>query len=626
MYSGIRDLALDPNNPDAVLVAAGPDGAYRSSKKADGDTVFHLIFKPSDPSHRGYSEVRMAAADLGRRTRLYITDSDGQANPDQNGQPQGVAHVYRLDDASTRATPGLAAHGPSTAWKKLSSNSITKPGFPAFRYCQKQCDYSNFVATPPGRPNQVWLGGMFEYAWEVDHDWHNGRAVLRSTDGGLTWNDLTTDAQSPPYMLHPDQHSIAFSPDDPAVAFIGSDGGIVRTNGTYVDRSRQCATRGLPPVEFRQCRRLLAAIPQRIIGMNQNLDTLQFQSVSISPPGQPLELLGGTQDNGTWSYSKSRGWVNAAGGDGGQSVVGKGPSPPHIHSYYGVNLRVNFNGFDQASWRAIYPPLVASGEQTAFYVPLISDPDMPGLLFVGLQHVWRTGEYGGTQKILDDNCDETRNLSPTCGKWVPLGQALTGSAFGIDRADEWLNFVAAIARAPSDDSTLWAATSHGRVFIAQNAEAPSKSVVFKRIDIPTPTLGTKKGTPGRFVSGIVVDPDDPMHAWVSFSGYSANTPNDVAGHVFEVTFDPASGKATWTNRSYDLGDQPITGLARDPRNGDLYAATDFGVLRLPAGAAAWTEAAKGLPFVAVYGLTLAGDGTALYAATHGRGIWALKLR
>src|SRR5205823_14174287 len=123
----------------------------------------------------------------------------------------------------------------------------------------------------------------------------------------------------------------------------------------------------------------------------------------------------------------------------------------------------------------------------------------------------------------------------------------------------------------------------------------------------------------------VVDTVDPNHAWVGFSGYDAFTPSDQAGHVFEVRFDPATSKSTWTNRSYDLGDQPVTGLARDPVTGDLYAATDFGVLRLPAGATSRTEAAKGLPFVAVYGLTMTSDGKTLYAATHGRGVWTLKL-
>jgi hypothetical protein len=147
-------------------------------------------------------------------------------------------------------------------------------------------------------------------------------------------------------------------------------------------------------------------------------------------------------------------------------------------------------------------------------------------------------------------------------------------------------------------------------------------VRFKQISLPA--------TPDRFVSSIHVDPADADHAWVSFSGYEAYTPGQP-GHVFEVRFDRAAGTATWTDLSGSpgatgaIGDQPITDLVRDDPTGDLYAATDFGVLRRPSGATQWEEAAGGLPPVAVYGLTVAPGGRVLYAATHGRGAWRVPL-
>ena len=68
-------------------------------------------------------------------------------------------------------------------------------------------------------------------------------------------------------------------------------------------------------------------------------------------------------------------------------------------------------------------------------------------------------------------------------------------------------------------------------------------------------------------------------------------------------------------------------LSYNPSNptGDLYAATDFGVLRLPSGASHWESAGTSLPSVAVYGLTLSQSAHVLYAATHGRGAYALSL-
>src|SRR5206468_3227570 len=112
--------------------------------------------------------------------------------------------------------------------------------------------------------------------------------------------------------------------------------------------------------------------------------------------------------------------------------------------------------------------------------------------------------------------------------------------------------------APSSSSVIWAATRIGRVFITKNALDASPYVSFRRLDTDS--------TPGRFVTGIVVDPNNPNHAWISYTGYSAYTPS-APGHVFEVTYHPTTQTATFVNRSYNLdaggADMPVTGLQRD---------------------------------------------------------------
>jgi hypothetical protein len=123
---------------------------------------------------------------------------------------------------------------------------------------------------------------------------------------------------------------------------------------------------------------------------------------------------------------------------------------------------------------------------------------------------------------------------------------------------------------------------------------------------------------------VFVDPADSNHAWVSYNGYDAYTPS-TPGHVFDVRFDPGTGSASWANLSHDLGDEPVTDLVWDHTDGSLYASTDFGVLRLPAGASSWERAGGGLPPVATYGLTIAPAQHVLYAATHGRGAWRIAL-
>ena len=81
----------------------------------------------------------------------------------------------------------------------------------------------------------------------------------------------------------------------------------------------------------------------------------------------------------------------------------------------------------------------------------------------------------------------------------------------------------------------------------------------------------------------------------------------------------------WTSLDYDLGDLPINHLVRDAKTGDLYAATDFGVLVLPDRTSHWQEAGEGLPAVLTPYLQILADRRVLFAGTHGLGAWYLTL-
>jgi len=240
--------------------------------------------------------------------------------------------------------------------------------------------------------------------------------------------------------------------------------------------------------------------------------------------------------------------------------------------------------------------------------------------------LWRTQDMGGDRAFLEAHCNTapafgTSDLLFTgaCGDVAPVGPTATfgSTTFGATKTG---GNSAAIGRGV-DDGTLWLGTSRGRFFVSRNANAPGPDVSFTRIDTDA--------QPNRFISSTTVDPTNPNHAIVTFSGYDSNTPL-TTGHVFDVVFDPATRTATWTNRSYDLSDMPVLDSAYDDATGDIYISTDFGVYRLPAGTTSWITAADKLPRVAVYSLTLAAgkkDGQRLlWAATHGRGAYQLRLK
>jgi hypothetical protein len=610
---GVRRVVLDPSDPNTVYAGSYARGVWRSSDAGTTWTQIKtaLISTPSETTAR--PELAVTTLPNGK-TRMYVAEG-------ASGSP--ASRLFRSDDVATGAP----------AFMTLTSSNPAHPGYGSFDYCSSQCWYDNFVVTPSGHPDVVYLGGSYQYGETGGIS--NGRAVLLSTDAGVSFTDLTMDATDEvhPNGIHPDQHSLVVHPDDPFQFFEASDGGIIRVSGPFADVSASCNGRGLSPPALGRCQQLLSRVPTRIESLNKGLSTLQFQSLSASPHN-PSIVQGGTQDNGTWqSAGNPVRWTATMIGDGGRS--GFDVVNPHFrfHTYAGAQMDVNFKDGDTADWNWIGDPLV-NGDPAEFQVPIISDPRVSGTMFVGTAHLWRTKTHGlgsMTREELRAHCNEwTGDFTVACGDWEPLGgpgaaARLTCSSagpatptcpHGSDRAG---GVVAAVARAQGDASTLWAATSTGRVFVSRNADAePAGAVTFTRID------SLAANAPGRYVSGIALDPARPNHAWISLSGWSAATPA-TPGHLFEVLYDPTAGTATWTDRSYDFKDIPMNDVVRDESTGDLYAASDFGVFLLPSGSTSWTLAAPGMPNVEVAGLTLAPSARTIYAATRGLGAWSLKL-
>jgi hypothetical protein len=63
-------------------------------------------------------------------------------------------------------------------------------------------------------------------------------------------------------------------------------------------------------------------------------------------------------------------------------------------------------------------------------------------------------------------------------------------------------------------------------------------------------------------------------------------------------------------------------VAFDSVTGDLYAANDFGVMRLANGSTSWALAGAGMPMVETSGLSIDPANRELIAATHGRSLEA----
>ena len=187
-------------------------------------------------------------------TRMYVGDGN-------TGSP--TAHVFRSDDVAT----GVPVF--------IDLTAAESPAGQSDNYCSGQCWYDNFVVTPAGHPDSVYVGGSFDYATVGFAT--NGRGVLYSTDAGASFTDMTWDSTTPPTPagsccqpnpvapngMHPDQHGFVVSPSNPGLFFDGSDGGLVRSSGSFADISSQCTTyrTTLSGNDLALCQQLLSRVP-----------------------------------------------------------------------------------------------------------------------------------------------------------------------------------------------------------------------------------------------------------------------------------------------------------------------------------------------------------------------------
>jgi len=730
---GVSQVVLDPLNPDVVYVAGFDAGAWRRDAGA-GQTTFSQVFTPQFNLGTGRDRTMFALTVKNNHTRIYLTD--GTANTGAFNGPL-ASNFWRLDNANQPAATLLASQAAGatsppvtntfpttyTGWQILTSKTTGNPFFATDDFCTGQCWYDNIVYTPAGFPDSVYVLGSMEYGEQpcdtngvgCGNGRSNGRTVLYSDTAGdpdaannlRTFTDLTYDstvshptwcAYAPyfpngclnaPNGIHPDEHAIAVNPNNPTQIFEGSDGGVIRTSGSFADISSQCDSpfrNGGGPLpttsgSYTACKRLLSRVPTLLTHIDTRLSsTLQFINVAINPSNSD-EVMGGTQDNGTWSNPGSLGvktFTQVIYGDGGNAAYDATNPTWRFNEFTSGATDANFRNGDPERWVIISAPILNSGEGPAFYWPQIGDPN-PATgthpIYSGARHVWRSWAFGAghagnvPQDTSPDvagyeaNCPEfVASASQVgCGDFRPLGGPycdglstpptpsctnepgdLAGTVYGTDRAGGTISW---LSRDAIDHGTLWAATSAGRIFVTHNADAADPAtVVWHRID-----NSTAGNSPTRFPSGIYVDPADGGHAWVSYSGYNAVTPS-TPGHVFEVRENgSAAGSGTFTNLNVeagtsalptptDNGDLPVADVVRDDAAQTLYVATDFGVIRGDRNGTGGWHVTAGMPRYEAMHLEIepssrvatctsgaANCRKVLYLATHSRGIWRMPL-
>ena len=415
-------------------------------------------------------------------------------------------------------------------------------------------------------------------------------AVYRTSDGGESWQ-VTGDPGT--YLIFQGwyDNAITIDPTDPDVVVAAgvwyvrtTDGGATWTTMDPISAGDWMGTETLPHVDGHafvwQNDRLWLGCDGGLwvsddhgstwSGRNDGLVTRQYYGLDIDPI-RTDRVLGGTQDNKTNLRVGPGGtdWEWVLDGDGFDCAIN--PLVPDL-VYGTIYATLIFRSYDGGfQWQEISPS--TGGDPRPFATPLTMRRDLPWELFTGSSRVWRSTDAGSS--------------------WRALGTEVVGGG-------EWsLDVVRSVAVTPID---------HDRITIGKGAGIQSSFDGGASWNItPVET----------FVNSVAISPAD---ADLTLAGM-ARTPDGEAPLLRST-----DGGGTWHAAADGLPPFAVQTVAWHPLDPSVaFAGTDVGLYQSTDAGVSWSAIGDGLPAASIHGLKIAEDGSRIVVATHGRGIWELRL-
>lgn len=466
-----------------------------------------------------------------------------------------------------------------------------------------QDGYDLHIAIKPNDPNFIILGGVNLY---------------RSTDGftstaNTTWIGGYGDPNLNPFLYpnhHPDQHVIAFRPDNFNILLSGHDGGISQTNNINAGTVVWTYT--------------------------QNYQTFQYYYVAIDPGAGRNNFIGGLQDNGTWLRDRvgilgtamndsnfHRFLFPAFSGDGGSVGLANnvgGQQFAYASSQLGTIRRASLPNFSIST--SIRPAGLTANPGGGFgeFVTIfkLNPSNTEDLLYVNFNRLFRTP-----------------NASTVGSGWTEL----SGVGSAIDPTNDLNNgkYIRSLAFSwgpylPSH--SLYIGTTDGRIFRLDDPRNVSAASVPVNISIPgLPVPGA--GQAGINIQDIAVNPNDDNEIMVVISNYEVNAANIVS---VWWTNNAKSATPTWRNAEGDFitsasprscaivvkkdgGGTPVTEYYIGTSVG-LFSAVNIGPTLIGAGSIIWfREGGTTLGLPVVQSLAYRPSDNVLLLGTHGNGMY-----
>ncbi len=396
------DVQLDATNPTTIYAAHGNNG---------GDAA-NGVYKSTNSGTTWALQAGFTSGATVGRIALAVSGQVVYASA-QNPVGNGLLYVSRSDNGGTTST-----------------NLTANPGMG--NYMTAQGWYDTVITVDPANSAIVVVAGSA-----------GAGSILRTTDSGANWSDISGGALNP----HADHHAGAIVA---GLYYDGCDGGLYRLDNpagpTWAN-------------------------------LNGDLATIQFTGVGMHPT-DPKQVIGGSQDNGTEKFSGDTVWSETDGGDGGFAKFSQTNGTIAYHQIPTASFGVNFFRFSNdsgATWTTRTTSISADQNNQQFYAPFVVDPGNGDHVLYGTDGVWETTNQGTAWTKL--------GAFPVVGGFV--------NAIGLSRSAT-NTIYASVHKATGTGAgfgptNLFVTTNHGTAWTLVNTGLPNGIVQDIQVDPATST-------------------------------------------------------------------------------------------------------------------------------------------
>jgi hypothetical protein len=480
--------------------------------------------------------------------------------------------------------------------------------------------YDNAISVYPQRPDRVYFGGIGLYTYSDLNGW--------------TQASVSTGSHSNPHWVHPDVHTIVFNDLDSNEMYIGCDGGIFRSTNV---------SSGFPTPTYAE--------------RNGGYNTIQMYSVASDLYGN---VLGGAEEAGTILIDINHGAQQVLTGTGVYTEISHFDSSVFIGGYVdGEDYRSTDRGntwnnmFDAAIdpyghgdpsvcgqtagsnapfITALWLAETKSATNSVSRVPFVDHvAHSAGDVVTLRSHIGQTFQEmltgplpAGDTVYFTDRLQSRLYFATSCGLWMTPDILNTTNTPRWFRITSGSDDVKALAVSSTGDTIYFGGSGKVTRISGLNSvpfdsfPAGQDSIVMTRYpqyqQVSTPVVNS-----GRYIEGIDADIHDPNHVLCAVADFS--TPGTP--HVYASR----DAGATWTPVGSGLPNMPVYQCVIDAYDPAHYIiGSELGFWDSHDAGATWTEQNSGITVrEPVYRLRqqtyLSDQCYALYASTHGRGMW-----